>query len=73
MSTPIYHDYARVYDHSGQLGFSLRMIAYLERLLGPPSGGARRVAGIGLRTGTVALAMAEAAGAFMGWMVRRRC
>ncbi len=64
MPTPIYHDYARVYDHSGQLGFSLRMIAYLERLLTrhPAERGALLELACG--TGTVALAMAEA-----GWRV----
>jgi len=60
----MYRDYARVYDDSGQLAFSLRMIPYLNLLLErhPVSGPAMLDLACG--TGTIAIAMAEA-----GWRV----
>lgn len=60
----IYQDYARVYDASGQLAFSLRMIPYLERLLGMHPVEGRILLELACGTGTIAIAMAEA-----GWRV----
>lgn len=66
----IYREYAHVYDRSGQLGFSLRMIPYLRELLArhappvvPPHPDAALLE-LACGTGTVALAMAQG-----GWRV----
>ena len=65
----IYEDYASVYDASGQISFSLRMVPYLNRLLdlhpaapGPEAG--RVLLELACGTGTVAIAFAQA-----GWRV----
>lgn len=60
----IYQDYAAVYDASGQIGFSLRMIGYLERLLVKHPVPGRTVLELACGTGTVAIALARA-----GWKV----
>jgi ubiquinone/menaquinone biosynthesis C-methylase UbiE len=60
----IYQDYAEVYDASGQLAFSQRMIPYLDRLLERHPVTGRSVVEIACGTGTVAIALAEA-----GWQV----
>jgi ubiquinone/menaquinone biosynthesis C-methylase UbiE len=60
----IYQDYAEVYDASGQLAFSQRMIPYLDRLLERHPVSGRSMAEIACGTGTVAIALAEA-----GWRV----
>ncbi|MGI6374572.1 MAG: class I SAM-dependent DNA methyltransferase [Anaerolineae bacterium] len=55
----IYDGYAAVYDASGQLSFSLRMIGYLEELLehfAPPG---KRWLELACGTGTVALSLAR--------------
>jgi ubiquinone/menaquinone biosynthesis C-methylase UbiE len=61
---PIYRDYARVYDQSGQLAFSLKMISYLNRLLERHAVEGKVLLDLACGTGTVALAQAEA-----GWRV----
>ncbi|NLX37875.1 MAG: class I SAM-dependent methyltransferase [Chloroflexi bacterium] len=55
----IYSGYAAVYDASGQLGFSLRMIGYLEELLErfPPPG--KRWLDLACGTGTVGVSLAR--------------
>jgi SAM-dependent methyltransferase len=60
----IYQDYAEVYDASGQLAFSQRMIPYLDRLLERHPVTGRSMVEIACGTGTVAIALAEA-----GWRV----
>ena len=60
----IYKDYAQVYDHSGQLAFSLQMIPYLSRLLERHPAGGEVMLELACGTGTVAIAQAEA-----GWRV----
>jgi ubiquinone/menaquinone biosynthesis C-methylase UbiE len=60
----IYQEYATVYDQSGQLAFSLKMIPYLGRLLSRHPVEGRVMLELACGTGTVALAMAEA-----GWRV----
>lgn len=60
----IYQGYAAVYDASGQLGFSLRMIGYLERLLTRHPVEGRAMMDLACGTGTVAIALARA-----GWRV----
>lgn len=60
----IYQDYAAVYDASGQIGFSLRMIGYLERLLARHPVAGRSLLELACGTGTVAIALAQA-----GWKV----
>jgi ubiquinone/menaquinone biosynthesis C-methylase UbiE len=54
----IYHDYARLYDRSGQLGFSLRMIHYLDELLAIYPANGHSMLDLACGTGTVAIAMA---------------
>ncbi len=61
---PIYAEYAQVYDASGQLEFSLRMIAYLRQVLARHPAPGLRMADLACGTGTVAIAMARA-----GWHV----
>lgn len=61
---PIYDQYARVYDESGQLGFSLKMIPYLQHLLERHPVSGRVLLELACGTGTVAVALAEA-----GWGV----
>lgn len=60
----MYERYAEVYDESGQIGFSLRMLEYLERVLErhPPPG--QSLLDLACGTGTVALAFAQ-----RGWNV----
>jgi len=60
----IYKDYAGVYDQSGQLAFSLRMLPYLGRLLERHPVEGKVLLELACGTGTVAIAMAEA-----GWRV----
>ncbi|MHB1354641.1 MAG: class I SAM-dependent DNA methyltransferase [Anaerolineae bacterium] len=61
----IYHDYARLYDRSGQLGFSLRMIHYLEELLAIYPVKGQSMLDLACGTGTVAIALAA-----KGWQVQ---
>jgi len=53
VSEGIYEGYARVYDRSGQRAFSVRMVPYVERLLGGRGHGAvcREAAGRPRRRG----------------------
>lgn len=60
----IYKDYAEVYDQSGQLAFSLRMLPYLQQLLERHPVQGRVMLELACGTGTVAIAMARA-----GWRV----
>jgi SAM-dependent methyltransferase len=60
----IYQDYARVYDASGQLAFSLKMITYLGRLVERHAPPGRIMLDLACGTGTVAVAQAQA-----GWRV----
>ncbi len=60
----IYREYARVYDRSGQLAFSLRMIDYIKTLLCRHPANGRTLLELACGTGTVAVAMARA-----GWHV----
>jgi len=60
----VYKDYARVYDRSGQLAFSLRMIDYLKTLFCRHPVYGRTHLELACGTGTVAVAMAKA-----GWHV----
>jgi SAM-dependent methyltransferase len=61
---PIYQDYAHVYDRSGQLAFSLKMIPYLGRVLDRHPVVGRTMVDLACGTGTVAVALAQA-----GWRV----
>lgn len=60
----IYNQYAAVYDRSGQIAFSLKMIPYLDALLQRHPAPARSMADLACGTGTVALAFAQ-----QGWQV----
>lgn len=60
----IYRDYAAVYDASGQIAFSLRMVPYLQRLLERHPVEGRTLLELACGTGTVAIAFAGA-----GWRV----
>lgn len=60
----IYKDYARLYDRSGQLAFSLKMIPYLEDLLGRYSVAGKTLLELACGTGTIAVAFAR-----QGWRV----
>jgi ubiquinone/menaquinone biosynthesis C-methylase UbiE len=60
----IYQDYARVYDASGQLAFSLKMITYLGRLLERHAPPGQTMLDLACGTGTVAISQAQA-----GWRV----
>ncbi|NLG49618.1 MAG: class I SAM-dependent methyltransferase [Chloroflexi bacterium] len=60
----IYRDYARVYDNSGQLAFSLRMIPYLNLLIERHHVTGSVMLDLACGTGTIAIAMAQA-----GWRV----
>ncbi|HHX65293.1 MAG TPA: methyltransferase domain-containing protein [Chloroflexi bacterium] len=60
----IYAEYARVYDRSGQLSFSLQMLPYLETLLERHPVAGRTMLDLACGTGTVAIAMART-----GWKV----
>jgi len=55
----IYHEYASVYDVSGQLAFSLRMIPYLNLLLARHPVEQRVMIELACGTGTVAIAYAD--------------
>jgi ubiquinone/menaquinone biosynthesis C-methylase UbiE len=57
----IYREYAGVYDRSGQMSFSLRMVPYLRRLLCRHPVEGDTLLELACGTGTVAVAMAEAA------------
>jgi len=61
---PIYDRYAQVYDDSGQIGFSLKVIPYLDDLLQRHPVPARTVLDLACGTGTVALSFAQ-----QGWEV----
>jgi len=58
----IYEKYAEVYDDSGQIGFSLKMIPYLQELLQRHPVRKGRVLDLACGTGTVALSFAS-----QGW------
>lgn len=60
----MYERYAEVYDESGQIGFSLRMLEYLDRLLERHPPPAHSLLDLACGTGTVALAFAQ-----RGWDV----
>lgn len=60
----IYEDYARVYDDSGQLGFSLKMIPYLARLLKEHAVARKTMLELACGTGTIAVGFAQ-----NGWRV----
>lgn len=60
----IYQGYAAVYDQSGQIAFSLKMIPYLVRLLERHPVAGKVMLDLACGTGTVAIAYAEA-----GWRV----
>jgi len=60
----IYEKYAEVYDSSGQIGFSLRMIPYLQELLERHPVEKGRMLDLACGTGTVALSFAS-----NGWEV----
>jgi ubiquinone/menaquinone biosynthesis C-methylase UbiE len=60
----MYEEYASVYDASGQLAFSLKMIPYLQRLLEHHPVSGCTLLELACGTGTVAVSMAEA-----GWRV----
>jgi 2-polyprenyl-3-methyl-5-hydroxy-6-metoxy-1,4-benzoquinol methylase len=60
----IYGRYAEVYDSSGQVGFSLKMIPYLRELLRRHPAPGRSMLDLACGTGTVALAFAQ-----QGWEV----
>jgi SAM-dependent methyltransferase len=60
----IYDRYARVYDASGQISFSLQMLPYLDALLERHPAAQDRLLELACGTGTVALAMAR-----KGWAV----
>lgn len=60
----IYEEYAAVYDASGQIAFSVRMVPYLQRLLALHPVEGRTLLELACGTGTVAIAFAEA-----GWRV----
>lgn len=62
---PIYQDYARIYDRSGQLGFSKRMLNYIDQLLGVHPTQGNRMLDLACGTGTVAIGMA-----LKGWQVQ---
>jgi len=60
----IYDRYAEVYDRSGQIGFSLRMIPYLQEILERRGFHGQTMLDLACGTGTVALAFAR-----QGWRV----
>jgi ubiquinone/menaquinone biosynthesis C-methylase UbiE len=60
----LYDHYARVYDDSGQIAFSLKMIPYLDELLQRHSVPGRSMLDLACGTGTVALSYAQ-----QGWEV----
>jgi len=60
----IYEKYAEIYDSSGQIGFSLRMIPYLQELLDRHPIEKGRMLDLACGTGTVALSFAS-----NGWEV----
>lgn len=60
----IYDRYAEIYDQSGQIGFSLRMIPYLLEILERRGFEGRAMLDLACGTGTVALAFAQ-----RGWRV----
>jgi ubiquinone/menaquinone biosynthesis C-methylase UbiE len=60
----IYDRYAEVYDESGQIGFSLRMIPYLDELLQRHPAPGRSLLDLACGTGTIALSFAQ-----RGWEV----
>jgi SAM-dependent methyltransferase len=61
---PIYERYAEIYDRSGQIGYSLRMIPYLLDILEQRRFEGRAMLDLACGTGTVALAFAQ-----RGWRV----
>ena len=60
----IYEDYARVYDRSGQIGFALKMIPYLEEVLARHAFIGDSAVDVACGTGTLALGLAQ-----KGWRV----
>ena len=59
-----YGEYAQVYDQSGQIAFSIKMLPYLERLLNRHPATGKTLLELACGTGTVAVALAGA-----GWRV----
>lgn len=57
----IYDHYARVYDDSGQIAFSIKMIPYLDDLLRRHPAPGRSMLDLACGTGTVALSFAQQA------------
>lgn len=60
----IYERYAEIYDRSGQIGFSLRTIPYLQQILERRGFEGRTMLDLACGTGTIALAFAQ-----QGWRV----
>jgi SAM-dependent methyltransferase len=60
----IYDQYAQLYDDSGQIAFSLKMIPYLDELLQRHPAPGRAMLDLACGTGTVALSFAQ-----QGWQV----
>ena len=60
----IYERYAEIYDRSGQIGFSLRTIPYLQEILERRSFEGHTMLDLACGTGTIALAFAR-----QGWRV----
>jgi SAM-dependent methyltransferase len=60
----IYERYAAIYDRSGQIAFSLRMIPYLDEVLQRHPASGRSLLDLACGTGTVALSFAR-----QGWEV----
>jgi len=60
----IYERYAEIYDRSGQIGFSLRAIPYLQEILARHSFEGHTMLDLACGTGTIALAFAQ-----QGWRV----
>lgn len=62
---PIYQEYARLYDRSGQVGFSMRMLRYISQLLEIYPAHGNRLLDLACGTGTFAIGMA-----LDGWQVQ---
>ncbi|MHB9031635.1 MAG: class I SAM-dependent DNA methyltransferase [Anaerolineae bacterium] len=62
---PIYEEYAHLYDRSGQLGFSMRMLHYIDQLLENYPATGNRLLDLACGTGTFAIGMA-----LKGWYVQ---
>ena len=60
----IYEAYARVYDHSGQIGFALKMLPYLDEVLARHAFIGDSAVDVACGSGTLALGLAQ-----RGWRV----